>query len=210
MPGAYNKHLAFLTPMKQTINQFKKSINESSFSIEQIAMIWDFYVTKSMAGSAAQRRKISDYGQSQIPFAKMLNAATIDDNHYAVLLADKMPLTLKELDFVVAGSKGVEIEIDIDTPRFAFLMGYSISDNEPPKAKNDCSKAEGLLTHIRNAFAHGNTYFFPNGNVLLEDKNGSTITAMILIKQQTLLDWIKIIDCDERYYRIVDKNESDE
>lgn len=44
-----------ITPMKQTIKQHKKSINESSFSDEQIAIIWDFYVTKAMAGSAAQR-----------------------------------------------------------------------------------------------------------------------------------------------------------
>lgn len=196
--------------MKQTIKQFKKSINESSFSDEQIAIIWDFYVTKAMIGSAAQRRKISDYGQSQIPFAKMLNNATITESNYSVLLADKMPLTLKEFDFVISDAKGVEVEIDIDTPRFVFLMGYTITDKEQPKAKNDCSKAEGLLTHIRNAFAHGNTYFFPNGNVLLEDKNGSTTTAMILIKQQTLLDWIKIIDCNERYYRLVVRNESNE
>lgn len=192
--------------MKQTVNQFKMSINESPFSNEQIAIIWDFYVTKAMAGSASQRRKISEYGQSQIPFAKMLTSAAISESNYSVLLADKMPATLKEFDFVISNSRGVEIEIDIDTPRFVFLMGYTISDNEQPKAKNDCSKAEGLLTHIRNAFAHGNTYFFPNGNVLLEDKNGSTITAMILIKQQTLLDWIKLIDCNERYYRLVDPN----
>lgn len=194
--------------MKQAIKQFKKSINESSFSNEQISLIWDFYVTKAMAGAAAQRRKISDYGQSQIPFAKMLSIATINESQYSVLLADRMPLTLKEFDFVVSTPKGVEIEIDIDTPRFAFLMGYTITDKEQPKAKNDCSKAEGLLTHIRNAFAHGNTYFFPNGNVLLEDRNGSNVTAMILIKQQTLLDWIKLIDCNERYYRLVDKDKS--
>lgn len=192
--------------MKLIIQQYKKSINDSSFSNEQIAIIWDFYVTKAIAGSAAQRRKISDYGQGQIPFAKMLTTAEISERNYSVLLADKMPATLKEFDFVISNSRGVEIEIDIDTPRFVFLMGYTISDNEQPKAKNDCSKAEGLLTHIRNAFAHGNTYFFPNGNVLLEDKNGSTITAMILIKQQTLLDWIKLIDCNERYYRLVDPN----
>lgn len=194
--------------MKQAIKQFKKSINESSFSNEQISLIWDFYVTKAMAGATAQRRKISDYGQSQIPFAKMLSIATINESQYSVLLADRMPLTLKEFDFVVSTPKGVEIEIDIDTPRFAFLMGYTITDKEQPKAKNDCSKAEGLLTHIRNAFAHGNTYFFPNGNVLLEDRNGSNVTAMILIKQQTLLDWIKLIDCNERYYRLVDKDKS--
>ena len=41
---------------KEEIQLYKKSINESAFSSEQIAMIWDFYVTKSIAASASQKR----------------------------------------------------------------------------------------------------------------------------------------------------------
>ena len=52
--------------------------------------------------------------------------------------------------------------------------------------------------------------FFDNGTVLLEDKDGAKITAEILINQQTLLDWIKIIDKDERFYRLVDLKENEE
>lgn len=50
----------------------------------------------------------------------MLNKATISESNYSVLLADKMPLTLKEFDFVISDPKGVELEIDIDTSRFVF------------------------------------------------------------------------------------------
>lgn len=49
-----------------------------------------------------------------------------------------------------------------------------------------------LFRHIRNSFSHANTYFFDNDYMLLEDKEKNRITARILIKQQTLLDWIKI------------------
>ena len=38
----------------------------------------------------------------------------------------------------------------------------------------------------------------------MEDKEGSKVTAKILIKQQTLLDWIAIIDKNQRYYVLVD------
>lgn len=55
-------------------------------------------------------------------------------------------------------------------------------------------KIKCLFRHIRNAFAHGNTYFFENENVLLEDKDGKKVTARILIPQQALLEWTGIID----------------
>lgn len=66
------------------------------------------------------------------------------------------------------------------------------------------SKLTAFFRHIRNAFAHANTYFFDNGIVLLEDKDKSKLTAAILIKQQTLLDWIKVIDKGENYYVLID------
>lgn len=43
---------------KEEIQLYKKSINESAFSSEQIAMIWDFYVTKSIAASASQNGQL--------------------------------------------------------------------------------------------------------------------------------------------------------
>ena len=47
----------------------------------------------------------------------------------------------------------------------ARLTPYTISDEEAPKAK--AGDAESVLTHIRNAFAHGNTYYFENQFVFL-------------------------------------------
>lgn len=188
---------------KCTVQNYKRSINESSFSTEQISMIWDFYVTKSVASTASQKRTASDYDLKQFPFKKMLEAAAISDDNYHILMADRIPKTLEIAGLKICGDKGVPIPIEIETPRFALIMGYSISDNDEPKPRDNCSKPEYLLTHIRNALAHGNTYFFENGNLLLEDKNKSNTTAMILIRQKTLLDWIKLIDHKEKFYRII-------
>ena len=89
--------------------------------------------------------------------------------------------------------------IEIDVPRIACLTPYTIADEEAPKAK--AGDAESVLTHIRNAFAHGNTYYFENQFVLFEDKDQKgIITARIILAQQTLIDWISLIDSEQRFY----------
>ena len=130
-----------------------------------------------------------------------MKTAGISDGCSKFLLADTMTKTLKAMDFSYSGEKGAAVEIDIDRVRMAFTTPYSISDDEPPKAKKDCSRAKSLFTHMRNAFAHGNTYFFDNGNALFEDRKDKNITAMILIKKKTLLDWIVQVDSSERFYK---------
>lgn len=65
-------------------------------------------------------------------------------------MADRIPQTLENCDLRICGEKDAPIAIDIDTPRFAFSMAYSISNVDVPKAKDNCSKAECFLTHIRS------------------------------------------------------------
>lgn len=61
-----------------------------------------------------------------------------------------------------------------------------------------------LFRHIRNAFAHNNVFFFENGNVLLKDyqrdgdkQKDKKVTAAILIKFDTLFEWIQFIETDQ-------------
>lgn len=61
-----------------------------------------------------------------------------------------------------------------------------------------------LFRHIRNAFAHNNVFFFENGNVLLKDyqRDGyktkdKKVTAAILMKFDTLFEWIRLIETDQ-------------
>lgn len=194
--------------MKVEIQNYKKSINESEFSLAEIAMIWDFYVTHAIAKSANQRRPLKDYGIQNLPWDKMLEVANIQNDNCKILLADSINKTLTKLDLeTVEKKKDGENKdkkenkaIEIDIPKIVCITPYTISDEEKPKPK--FGEAESVLTHIRNSFAHGLTYFFDNGNILFEDKNQrGIITSRIILKQQTLLDWIKLIDVKEKFYK---------
>ena len=44
------------------VQDFKKSIRDSRYTVEQVSIVWDFYVTHSIAESAGQKRTSSDYG----------------------------------------------------------------------------------------------------------------------------------------------------
>lgn len=177
------------------LEDFKQSINDSKFSDTQIKVIWEFYVTKALVSSASQKRKIEeDYGYKKIPVKEMKELAGFNEDNYKALLADKIDETLKRFSLLDDN----DIIENIEEPRCVFALPYIIEDEKKPKSKK--SEGEMLLEHIRNCFAHGNTYFFNNGMMLLEDKNGKKINARILIKQKTLLDWIMLIDKDNKYY----------
>jgi len=178
--------------LKINISKFKKSINESNFTDEQIKIIWDFYVTKSIADTASQKRTVQDYGINRLPLKEMMKVAGISDNRLKILAATSINNTLSEFEL------NTKDKVDIDNTGIVCITQFTIEDEKAPKKiHGDC---ESILRHIRNSFAHGNTYFFNNGNLLLEDKKGSKITASILIEQQTLIDWIRLIDIDEKYY----------
>lgn len=191
--------------MKVEVQRYQKSINQSRFSLAQTAMIWDFYVTKSVAASASQKRTVNDYGLKTFPWKEMLEIAQIDKDNVKILPANSINKTLAAFDLEITTGKGNEKhnrEIEIDTPKIVCLTPYSIADEDNPKPR--CGDAESVLTHIRNSFAHGLTYFFDNGNVLFEDRNNGIITARIILKQQTLLDWIALIDHEQEYYVLHD------
>ena len=176
---------------------YKKSIYDIGLSREIEAMIWDFYVTKSISTSASQGRKISDYGWNKLPFKEMINSANITKDNVKIMPASSINETLKRYGLDTHTNKE-EKEIEIDELKIVCLTPFTVADDNPPKPK--MGEGESVLTHVRNAFAHGNTYFFDNENVMLEDKNKSIVTARIIIKKQTLLDWIYIVDKERKYY----------
>lgn len=196
--------------MKGFIQPYKSSLSECGiFESSTVETIWDFYVSKSIASSSGQKRTATDYGLREIFYEGLMSIAEIPSNRNEMIMADSINAVLKEYDFVVerkgkqdAGEpERVSLEIEIDELRALSMQPYSISDRNKPVGK--ISKSECLLAHIRNSFAHANTYWLDNGNVLLEDKAGGSsgkTTAMILINSQTLVRWIKAIDIEGRFY----------
>lgn len=185
----------------------KKSLKDSPFSHAQIDMIWDFYVTHVISGGSGLERSIVDYGwtkdekktgypgieKSIIDCAELVG-------QICFIRSTNCQDTLSAMD--LSGDS-----ICVNHERAVLLQKYSVTVDE-----NETIKFSGggenhvncLFRHVRNSLAHGNTYFFDNGMVLLEDKDKSKITAEILIKQQTLLDWIGIVDKEEKFYVLVD------
>lgn len=191
---------------KALISQYQMSIQEAGiWTPQEISIIWDFYVTKSVAASASQRRGPADYGLAEIPFEGLLDHEKIAASNSEMLMADTINGVLKEHGFEYKTKKDgqeVELAIDIDTPRLVCVQPYSITDRNKPAAKGG-GKGRTLLTHMRNSLAHGCTYFFDNGNLLFEDRAGGSsgkTTAMVLLPQSALLDWVKIIDIRAHYY----------
>ena len=77
--------------------------------------------------------------------------------------ANSINKTLETFDLAITEGKGENKHrkaIEIDIPKIVCLTQYTIADEETPKAK--IGEAESVLTHIRNSFAHGLTYFFDN------------------------------------------------
>lgn len=192
--------------MKVKISSYKKSVYETNINKEMQALIWDFYVTRSFANSASQKRAVKDFGRQVIPFKEMIAIAGISEENCKILPCTTMKNTITKLEFdTEQKNNGVmqEVEIDIDTPRMCCLQAFTVSEELKVETKSS-SQADCLFTHIRNAFAHGNTYFFDNGNVLLEDKDRRKITAKILIAVEILIKWIELIDVNHTVYPELD------
>lgn len=190
-------------------SEYKKSLKDSAFSHAQINMIWDFYVTHAISGGTGLTRTLENYGWENTNSATTgygaVEKVLFSDKYFekiCFIRSNKCAHTLAAMDLA-------NDRICVEHTRAVMLQNYHITvdENDTPTFDSN-NPAESKLTaffrHIRNAFAHANTYFFNNGMVLLEDKDKSKATASILIKQQTLLDWIKVIDKDENFYVLTD------
>lgn len=196
---------------KVCISSFHKSLSESNnWTADEVAAIWDFYVTKSVANSASQRRSVADYGLHELPFDKLLDYGGVPSDKREVLMVDNLGEVLEEYGFKTTESHmgpdgkkhDAEIPIDIESPRVVCIQPYSITGRKSPAPKGG-GKGATLLTHIRNSLAHGCTYYFDNEMMLLEDKAGGSsgkTTAMMLLPKRVFVDWIKAIDIDARFY----------
>lgn len=194
----------------------KKSLHESNYNAKAVELIWDFYVTHTLSGGSGMSRTQKDYGWNSSTKELeegLKDVAGIDGFHF--VRAKSITQSLRAMDLA-------DEEICAVHPRSVMKQNYtvSISETEELSLKNDESRIVSIFRHIRNALAHGNTYFFDNGYILLEDKNNNDrkhskadddpekakenelkqITAEILIKEETLLEWIFKIDKDEKYY----------
>lgn len=64
----------------------------------------------------------------------------------------------------------------------------------------DKGKVRSIIYAIRNAFAHGSFSRMDNGWYLFENRYRGRLKAKLIISEQSLLEWIKIIQTNPEYY----------
>lgn len=189
---------------KVAMDRFKQSIRDSHFTSDQISLIWDFYVVRSFASVTGLQRALKDYGWSSTPKGKRGHIALERLLMNDACVSELCTIRAKSIKDTLAAMDLSSDRICIEHPRIVLMQDYSVSvdENENFSFNVDEGRIRCLFRHVQNALAHGNTYFFENGNILLLDFNGKTCTAAILIPQRCLLSWISIVDFDKKYYAI--------
>ena len=183
-------------------NLFRCSLRDSSFSNEESTLIWDFYVARSFAAATGDPITLESYGWNDT------NSKT---NGYPALesaLAQNSGISAfgiirgKTIKDTLAAMGLNHDSICITHPRAVLTQNfyYESDENEVARVKSNESRVNAIFRHIRNSFAHGNTYFFDNEMCLLEDKDGCKLSAEILIPRRSLVDWIYIVDKDGVHY----------
>ena len=135
-------------------------------------------------------------------FQQMLSLSGLKDNVAYTYTNNATKKVLRDMDF---GSY-----MCADHPRAVLNMSSQskIVEDDDGKLIVETSNTEAgyrcIFRHIRNAFAHNNVFFFENGNILMKDyqrkddkQDDKTVTAAILIKFDTLFDWIRLIETDQ-------------
>lgn len=194
---------------KKSKSANKKSIKDSPFSYAQIDMIWDFYVTHTISGGSGLSRTLLDYGWENTNNQKTGYGAVEKELLSSKYFEKICFIRAKECKDTLSAMDLSNDMVCSSHTRAVLLQKFHIIIDENESIKYDSSsqaesKLNALFRHLRNSFAHANTYFFDDGTVLLEDYEGKKITASILINQQTLLDWIRFIDKNQNYYVLID------
>lgn len=184
-------------------NKYRCALRDSDFSDSECNLIWDFYVARSFAATTGDPIFLDTYGwqttQSNtdgLPALENQLAVAAGISSLCIVRNKTIKDTLSQMDL---GQERLCV-----THTRAVLMqnfSYEATENETVTIKSEESRINAIFRHIRNSFAHGNTFFFPNDMCLLEDKDGKKVTAAILIPKQVLLDWIYIVDKNHFHYK---------
>ncbi len=175
---------------------YLKSLLDSDFSDTECSLIWDFYVSHSFASSTAIPYSLKTYGweatKSKVDGLvalenELARVANIDS--FCVIRSKNISKTLKQMNLS-------QDQICVTHPRAVLTQKYTCASDENEKLTltSNESRINAIFRHIRNSLAHVNTYFFPNGMCLFEDKEATKTTASILISRNTLIDWIFVVD----------------
>ncbi|MGI6670075.1 MAG: hypothetical protein ACOX58_00575 [Christensenellales bacterium] len=173
-----------------------RSINDYFDDRKILADIWEFYVTKTPSMLSSQSIEFEYFGWRNT-VSKTDGYGALEKLLYSYISADFKLLYVRAKS-ISDSLKEVGLSgniLCVDHPRGVLMQNFSYShkENETVKVESSESKVNCLFRHIRNSLAHGNTYLFDNGNILLEDKDKSKITARIIIPIVALHKWMIVV-----------------
>lgn len=196
---AYNENFRHCcNEIKLDFSTNAKTIGDM-YNADESSRLLVFYLSvgpiSNKDASTSTIRSLADYGwqgSSQLSSLERRLLASSGISSFCMLSSEKIDATLESMDLT---GKICPIH-----PRAVIQRTIKkIHLKEDGQIKIDYvdqNRMQCLFRHIRNSFAHGLTYELSDDVLLLEDQAGhqdKSITARILVKKQTLIDWIDII-----------------
>lgn len=202
-----NNNLHVCNEPKVKLENVGKSLMDSSLSSEEIALVWDFYVSHAPIRKDEKEKRndgglryLGEYGWKGSGLTALEREISRESNlgRIVVIKADELTQTLAEMNLEP------EKEICCKHPRAVVQQLFSVKVRENGECCIDEKETRMVcfFRHIRNALAHNRIYYPSEGGmILLEDMNDNKkITARILIPTIALMNWIKIIDKNQKFY----------
>jgi len=187
---------------KEKITLSYKALSDMGFSSDELIKIIDFYlfkapIIKNNESAAGGLKSLSDFGwkgssgPSSLSKLEGLLLKESGISSFCMIRSDSIDETLKSMDLL-------SDSICSTHPRAVMKQNYLLKVNEAGAISLTAreNRMVALFRHIRNSIAHGCTYAFSNGLIMLEDKdeNSSKITCRMILKKDTLIKWIEIIN----------------
>lgn len=170
--------------------------DEYELTQEEYFLLYSFFVTYSMCGvQSAKKRTLIDYGWSK---------KNLSENKGLKKSLEKV-INLNEEKFIFTDKDDLKEEFEKNQLTDGKLLDYKTERCVIAKT-NESNKYLKLFYRIRDGLAHGKFYLKKEQNekmVIIQDDNGSNVTARIVIKLVTLLNIISAVDFR---YRLMYKN----
>lgn len=177
---------------RESVEPHRLSISDASCYTDREKLdLFEFYVVKALVKTCKLGGVLSDLGWKGAELGR-LEKLFVElcglENRFLIARTDKMPKTLERFGL------NIGMRICIDCPRGVMLAECQVVEGIV-RPKGNATRVEVILSHIRNSIAHGNTFFFDNGNVLLLDvtRQGDKSCAL-LIPSRALVDFMQTVN----------------
>lgn len=173
--------------------------DEYTLSQEEYALIYSFYVTYSMCGKQSlKRRTFMDYGWES-------NNIQVVDNHKK-RNTDLGNALIRVIDFsklstfIFTDKDDLKKQFSNNNLEDGILTDYDVERCVIGQT-SESNKYLKLFYRIRDGFAHGKFLLKKSSAnekmVIIQDDNGKNVTARIVIKLSTLLQFVSCIDLNK-------------